>query len=479
MNPTQSDAPAKAGSVPPTSTFENLTISPKLLDVLRRGGFTKPTPIQHQAIPQAIAGKDLIGIAQTGTGKTLAFAIPSIQRLAEIKKQVLVVLPTRELALQVEETFRRVGMSFGLKTAVLIGGTSYGKQARDMQNRPHVIISTPGRLIDFMETRRLSLENVGILVLDEADQMFDMGFAPQIKKILERVPKNRQTLLFSATMPSTILSIATHNMKMPVRIEVTPQGTTATKVEHELFIIKKENRLALLKKILAENKGKVLVFSRTKHGAKKISRELNHSGFTSEELHSNRSLNQRTHSLARFKNGQCRVLVATDIAARGIDVRDIELVVNFDLPDNPNDYVHRIGRTGRAGKTGRALSFATPEQQSDVRSIERIIRRVIPRTSHEAFPKEEFIAGAVSAHKQQYWRHKRGFGQGGNRNRSGNRNRQGFQGQKPSQYGHQGSSNRHPSRSQNSHSHNRQNNTKSFSQKNFRQPAKREIFWAE
>lgn len=463
----------------PVNTFDNLGISPKLLEVLKRNRFQSPTPIQHQAIPQAIQGKDLIGIAQTGTGKTLAFALPAMQRISQLHKQALVVLPTRELALQVEESFRKIGSSFGLKTAVLIGGTSYGKQRQALQRQPHVIIATPGRLIDHIETYRLSLANVAVLVLDEADQMLDMGFAPQINKILLKVPKNRQTMLFSATMPQTILSIATNHMKMPIRIEVTPQGTTATKVEHELFIIKKENRVALLKKVLHENKGKVLVFSRTKHGAKKISRDLNQFGITSEELHSNKSLSQRTRTLARFKTGQCRVLVATDIAARGIDVKDIELVINFDLPDNPNDYVHRIGRTGRAGKTGRALSFATPDQQSDVRSIERIIRRVIPRKQREDFPNEEFIAGAVSAHKQQYWRQKRGFGQGGNRNRSGNRNRQGFQGQRPSQFGHRSTEGGQHSRSRTSHGHNRPGATKNFSQKNFRQPAKKEIFWAE
>ncbi len=475
MNEIHTRDAGSADAAPVTApTFNGLGISEKLLEVLRRNHYNTPTPIQHQAIPHAIQGKDLIGIAQTGTGKTLAFALPAMQRIAALKKQALIVLPTRELALQVEETFRKVGSSFGLKTAVLIGGTAYGKQRQALQQKPHVIIATPGRLIDHIETYRLSLANIAMLVLDEADQMLDMGFAPQINKILAAVPKQRQTMLFSATMPQTILTIATNHMKMPVRIEVTPQGTTAAKVEHELFIIKKENRMALLKKVLNENKGKVLVFSRTKHGAKKICRQLIQYSIPSEELHSNKSLNQRTRTLARFKSGQCRVLVATDIAARGIDVRDIELVINFDLPDNPNDYVHRIGRTGRAGKTGRALSFATPEQQSDVRSIERIIRRVIPRKQREDFPNEEFAQGAsggYSGNRQRSWNR-------GNRNNF-NRNK-GFRhasgnGQSRHRQGGQGGQGGHGSRKANGGA----SGSRKFTQNSFRKPAKQEIYWAD
>ena len=398
-------------------TFTGMGISERILGVLTRLKYDAPTPIQHQAIPSGIAGKDLIGIAQTGTGKTLAFAIPTIQRISELKKQALVVLPTRELALQVEETFRKIGGPLGLRTAVLIGGTAYNRQIHALRNRPHVVIATPGRLLDHLDSRNFTLQHIGILILDEADQMLDMGFAPQINKILEKVPKVRQTMLFSATMPQTILSIANKHMKLPIRIEVAPQGSTAAKVEHELFIVKKEAKIPLLKKLLAEYKGKVLVFSRTKHGAKKIHQELVRSNIASDELHSNKSLNQRTRTLANFKEGRCRVLIATDIAARGIDVRDIELVINFDLPDDPNAYVHRIGRTGRAGKTGRALSFATQDQSRDVRDIERVIRTQIPRAVHRDFPKEEFIAGASSP--KQQWRGRKSWKPRGPRRNGG------------------------------------------------------------
>jgi len=360
-------------------TFGGLGIAPKILDVLTKLGFKTPTPIQHKAIPSAAEGKDIIGIAQTGTGKTLAFGVPLIQQLLKAGKgKGLIILPTRELAIQVDETIRKIGREFGIKTAVLIGGAPIRHQMREISYNPHVIIGTPGRIIDHIDQRTLSLRDVTILVLDEADRMFDMGFAPQIAKILQVVPKERQTMLFSATMPDGIVKIASHHMKLPVRIEIARAGTAATNVEHELFVVKKDQKLPLLRKLLDEYKGSVLVFLRVKHSARKICNTLRDNGVSSAEIHSNRSLAQRREALEGFKVGKYRVLVATDIASRGIDVQGIELVVNYDLPENPEDYVHRIGRTGRAGMSGKAISFAMPDQGSKVREIERLTRLYIP-----------------------------------------------------------------------------------------------------
>jgi len=361
-------------------TFNELNIAPKLLDILQKNKFVTPTPIQYQSIPPAIEGKDIMGIAQTGTGKTLAFGIPMIQRLAQSqgKSKGLIILPTRELALQVNDTLKKVGGSLGLKTAILIGGESMNKQLKMLKANPHILIATPGRLIDHMESGRVKLNNVHILVLDEADRMLDMGFAPQIKRILQNVPKQRQTMLFSATMPDAIVNIAKSYMALPLRVEVAPAGTAIELVTQELFFVHKQDKLELLDKLLNDYKGSVLIFSRTKFGAKKIAKIVRDRGHSAAEIHSNRSLNQRLEALEGFKLGRYRVLVATDIAARGIDVTGIQLVINYDLPDNAEDYVHRIGRTGRAGMTGHAISFATPEQHFDVKSIERLIRTRLP-----------------------------------------------------------------------------------------------------
>ncbi len=360
------------------ATFRGLGIAPAILDVLDRNNFVTPTPIQHAAIPACIDGKDMIGIAQTGTGKTLAFGIPLIQSMLQGKGHGLVVLPTRELALQVDETLQKIGAPLGVRTAVLIGGASMNLQRNMIRNRPHIVVCTPGRLIDHLEQKTITLKSVVALVLDEADRMLDMGFAPQINKILAEVPKERQTMLFSATMPNEIVGIATKHMKLPLRVEVAAQGTTAERVEQEVIIARREAKTQLLQKLLQDHAGSVLVFSRTKHGAKKITRLVNAMGHTAAEIHSNRSLAQRREALDGFKSGKYRVLVATDIAARGIDVTGIELVVNYDLPQDPSDYVHRIGRTGRAGRAGKAVSFALPEQAGDIRSIERLTRVKIP-----------------------------------------------------------------------------------------------------
>lgn len=370
----------------PSSSFEGLGISDVFMQVLAKFKFTIPTPIQHKAMPVAVKGDDVIGIAQTGTGKTLAFGIPMLQRLygGEAQGIGLVLLPTRELAMQVDETLGRIGGAMGLRTAVLIGGENMRKQVMMLRRRPHVLVATPGRLLDLVEQGHVKLDKTAVLVLDEADRMLDMGFAPQIDRILKMLPPpdQRQTLLFSATMPDDIVTIANTHMRMPVRVEVAQQGTAAETVEQEIFIVRKEDKGRILADILAQYHGSVLIFSRTKHGATKLCKHLMELGHKSAEIHANKSLVQRIRALEGFKKGQYRILVATDIAARGIDVTGIELVINFDLPDNSADYVHRIGRTGRAGLAGRAISLATPDQRQDIRDIERIIRKPLPVSKH-------------------------------------------------------------------------------------------------
>ena len=400
------------------ATFYGMGIAPKLLEILARLKFTVPTPIQERAIPVAIEGKDLIGIAQTGTGKTLAFGIPMIQHIAQKKSCGLVILPTRELALQVDEALRQVGHTLGLKTAVLIGGASMGQQINALSRHPHIIIGTPGRIIDHMERRTVSFENISILILDEADRMLDMGFAPQIKQILNKLPKDRQTMLFSATMPDDIVRMATQHMKLPFRVEIARSGTAAEGVLQELFIVKKEDKNKLLAKLLSEYRGSVLIFSRTKYGARKICGAVRDMKHTAAEIHSNRSLAQRREALDGFKSGRFRVLVATDIASRGIDVIGIELVINYDLPENPGDYVHRIGRTGRAGAPGRAISFATPDQKNDVRDIERLMRTVIAVSKLPEITEEKFTEYKVPPrHFRPRTSHFRGHASYGGRGR--------------------------------------------------------------
>jgi len=382
-------------------------IAPQILDALERLKFKVPTPIQQKAIPVALEGKDVLGIAQTGTGKTLAFGIPLAQRLAQLGGRALILVPTRELALQVDETLQKLGPSLGLKTAVLIGGASMGLQLTILKRGARVIIATPGRLLDHMTQRTVDLRDVKIVVMDEADRMLDMGFAPQIEKIIRTVPKERQTMLFSATMPQQILQIATAYMKLPLRIEVAPQGTVAEKVIQELFIVKGESKRLLLDKILKQYHGSVLLFTRTKQGARKVARTVRDMHHTSAEIHSNRSLNQRKEALEGFKRGKYRVLVATDIASRGIDVKGIELVINYDLPDDHENYVHRIGRTGRAGREGRAITFAMPDQGGEIKGIERLMRLTLPVSSHPELPSERFLQNAPSPNRG-----------GGNQNRS-------------------------------------------------------------
>jgi len=387
--------------------FYGFGIAPNILGILDKLRFTTPTPIQQKSIPPALEGKDLIGLAQTGTGKTLAFGIPLVQAALRGKRS-LVILPTRELALQVEEALKKIGGPLGVRTSLLIGGESVNVQLRSIRGNPMIILGTPGRIIDHLNQKNVSFKDTDVLVLDEADRMLDMGFAPQLEKILRQVPRERQTMLFSATMPEEIVKLANSYMKLPLRIEIAPPGTAIEKITQELFFIQKSDKLRLLEKLLQEYKGSVLIFSRTKFGAKRIAAGVRALGHTAAEIHSNRSLNQRKGALEGFKNGKYRVLVATDIAARGIDVKGIELVLNYDLPSNPEDYVHRIGRTARAGAVGRAISFATPDQKRDVRDIERLMRVALPSSAVPELPPARSVPRSSSNRSPNRNFHSRG-----------------------------------------------------------------------
>lgn len=357
--------------------FNDLALAPSLLQKLDRLGFVTPTPIQSQAIPLALEGRDLVGIAQTGTGKTLAFGLPIAANLRP-GEVALVLAPTRELALQIQEVLTQLN----LKTALIIGGASMGKQVSQLRSRPAVIIATPGRLLDHMSQRTVELDNVSIVVLDEGDRMLDMGFAPAVRRILDRVPKQRQTMLFSATMPREIAELAAQYLVKAVTVEVARSGTAAAEVVQELVIVNKEDKPDMLTSLLNRHQGSVLVFARTRHGARKIARSVFRMGHASAELHSDRTLAQRRAALDGFKSGKYRVLVATDIAARGIDVKEISVVINYDVSEKAEDYVHRIGRTGRAGADGLAITLATPDQHKYVRDIERLLRTELTLSEH-------------------------------------------------------------------------------------------------
>ena len=394
---------------PRHENFYGLGIAPKLLEKIGSLGYSTPTPIQHKAIPFAIEGKDIVGIAQTGTGKTLAYGVPMVQRLAQKKGKGLVLAPTRELAIQINAHLKPFTQALRMGTAVVIGGERMGKQIAAIRRDPRIIVATPGRLIDLMDQKIVRLNDVNVLVLDEADRMLDMGFAPQIEKIMRMIPRKRQTMLFSATMPTAIMKMASSHMQLPVRTEIAPSGTAAEGVSHEVFVVEKKLKGALLEKLLEQYRGSVLVFTRTKRGAERVRRSLKKAGFAAAEIHSDRTLPQRREALNGFKTGKYRILVATDIAARGIDVEGIELVVNYDLPDEPGSYVHRIGRTGRAGMEGIAISFATPDQGSDVRNIEKLIKISISLSEHPEIPAKQFLTGELTSFQKRLSRHKRGM----------------------------------------------------------------------
>jgi len=376
-----------------TGLFSDLGLEQSLLNSLSKKGFEKPTPIQHQVIIPALEGNDIVGIAQTGTGKTFAFGLPMIQHLLKGNGQGLILVPTRELALQVEEAFLQIGRSLGLKTVVVMGGVPQYQQVRGLQKNPHLIIATPGRLVDLVEQGVCPLGDINIVTLDEADRMLDMGFLSDIRDVLKKTRKDRQTLLFSATMPNAIAKLASEFMKTPLRIEIAPEGTSSENIEQEVYIIRSNQKMRLLDTLLEKYADeKVLIFSRTKHGAKRMKRDIENVGHYVTEIHGNRSQHQRKKALEGFTRGQFRIMVATDIAARGIDVKDIGIVINYDLPDSLEDYVHRIGRTGRAGRSGKAISFVAPSKKYTIRKIEQIIRKTLEVVSlPELLPERQLV----------------------------------------------------------------------------------------
>jgi ATP-dependent RNA helicase RhlE len=364
------------------TTFADLKLSEKTLHALDRAGFEAPTPIQAQAIPPALAGRDVIGVAATGTGKTAAFLLPIIERLSGAPgakgPRALVLAPTRELALQIAEQLERFGKVRHVRGAVVIGGVGMGNQSAQLRDH-EVIVATPGRLVDHLQQGSARLDGIETLVLDEADRMLDMGFKPQLTRILQRLPKRRQTLLFSATVGGEVGDFARASCHDPVRVEVVRSGTTAERAEQRLFEAGQNEKLPLLLALLELDDLTTLVFTRTKRRADKVWKALQRCGHKAARIHADRSQAQRRMALDGFKDGSYRVLVATDIAARGIDVEEIGHVVNFDLPHVPEDYVHRIGRTARMAASGRASSFAAPDEQGQLRDIERLTRKPIPR----------------------------------------------------------------------------------------------------
>ncbi len=374
-------------------SFHGLGISPELLNVLDAIKFTVPTPVQEKAVPPAVEGRDVLGIAQTGTGKTLAFGIPMIQLLLKSPGRALILVPTRELALQVDETMRKLGNPFNIRSVIVIGGMDMDTQVKLLKKETiRVIIATPGRLLEHFELKTLGPPDLKMVVVDEADRLLDMGFLPQVQRLEKFLPKDRQTLFFSATMPEPIVKLSGLYMKDPVRVEAAPSGAAPEKIIQQLFIVSPENKLRLLMKILGEYHGSVLIFTRTKAATWKLTRSLEQMGHKVNELHSDRTQGQRRHALKGFKDGTYRVLVATDIAARGIDVKGIELVINYELPDETENYVHRIGRTGRAGMPGRAITFATPHEGHDIAAIERLMQTALRQASFPGVPAEKFAA---------------------------------------------------------------------------------------
>ncbi len=368
------------------TTFTDLGLHKLLMKAINAQGYETPTPIQAQAIPLLLEGRDLLGIAQTGTGKTAAFALPTLDYLLEHqelrkpkKPRVLVLAPTRELASQIADSFREYSEFMDCVTQTVFGGVKINKQIRDLQKGTHVLVATPGRLLDLMGQGALFLSDVEILILDEADQMLDMGFINDIKKILVNVPKDRQTLLFSATMPKSISELAGQYLTDPVKVSVAPQSTTAERVNQGVIHVAAGDKLKLLGAVLkGQEIERALVFTRTKHGADKVVRKLVQDGVQAAAIHGNKSQPQRMKALAAFKKGTIPVLVATDIAARGIDVDGVSHVINFEMPNVAEQYVHRIGRTARAGKDGLAISFVAADELYYLREVEKVVRQTIP-----------------------------------------------------------------------------------------------------
>ncbi len=412
-------------------TFSNLGIIEPILKALRDEGYTHPTPIQVQAIPILLRGKDLLGVAQTGTGKTAAFAIPILQHIYNAKAEqpgsrgikTLVVTPTRELAIQIGESFSAYGKYTGIRNTVIFGGVKQGKQTNALQKGVDVLIATPGRLLDLMQQGFVSLREVEFAVLDEADQMLDMGFIHDIKKIIAKLPAKRQSLFFSATMPKDIVELSRKILGDFERVTVKPEQATAEKVEQGVYFVSKNNKSKLLVHMLQERPDdSVLVFSRTKHGANKVVKKLDKAEIRSAAIHGNKSQAARQKALGDFKDGKIKVLIATDIAARGIDIDELSLVVNYDLPNIPETYVHRIGRTGRASASGMALSFCDKDERPYLRDIEKLIKQDVPR-----MPEHQFVDDGEDAEVEIERRPQRPHNQNSSRrpNPSKNKNRTG------------------------------------------------------
>ena len=367
-------------------SFNSLNLIDPILRSLKEEGYSTPTEIQEQAIPVALQGKDLLGCAQTGTGKTAAFAIPILQSLAanssndpNRKIRSLIVTPTRELAIQIDESFQNYGRYTGLTTAVVYGGVNQKRQVKQLKRGVDILTATPGRLLDLMNQGFISLAHIEIFVLDEADRMLDMGFIHDVKKMLRVLPDKRQTLFFSATMPNEIIQLSNSILKNPTKIEVTPEAATVDKIRQGIFHVEKGNKKQLLVDVLSDvSVGSALVFTRTKRGANNVVKMLNKKSINAEAIHGNKSQNARQRALSNFKDQTTRVLVATDIAARGIDVDELQYVINYEIPNIPETYVHRIGRTGRAGANGTALSFVDSSEREYLRDIEKLINQQIP-----------------------------------------------------------------------------------------------------
>jgi ATP-dependent RNA helicase RhlE len=375
-------------------SFEKLNLIEPILKALKTEGYTIPTPIQAQAIPLLLSRKDLLGCAQTGTGKTAAFAIPIIQLLTEDKnvnqgKRVirsLILTPTRELAIQIGESFASYGRNTNLKYKVIFGGVSQHSQVESLRSGIDVLIATPGRLLDLMNQKHVNLNTIQFFVLDEADRMLDMGFVHDVKKVIAKLPAKRQSLFFSATMPPAIVSLANTILVNPAKVEVTPVSSTANTINQVVYFIDKENKKNLLTDLLKDKKiERVLVFTRTKHGADKVAKDLIKNGIQAQAIHGNKSQNARQNALNNFKSKLTRVLVATDIAARGIDIDELTHVINYELPNIPESYVHRIGRTGRAGASGIAIAFCDTEEKEYLRDIQKLIGKQIPVVDDHAY----------------------------------------------------------------------------------------------
>jgi ATP-dependent RNA helicase RhlE len=379
-------------------SFENLNLIEPIKQAIKNEGYTIPTPIQERSIPLILKGKDLLGCAQTGTGKTAAFAIPMLQLLNETQKlekgrkaiKALIVTPTRELAIQIGESFEAYGKQLTLKHTVIFGGVTQFSQTEALRKGIDILIATPGRLLDLMNQRHISLQHLQIFVLDEADRMLDMGFIHDVKKIIAALPAKRQSLFFSATMPLEIVKLASTILNNPVKVEVAPVIQTADLITQSVYFVDKGNKMALLISILEDQSlSSALVFTRTKHGADKVAKILVKKGIKSEAIHGNKSQNARQKALNNFKSRETRVLVASDIASRGLDIEELSCVINFEIPNIPETYIHRIGRTGRAGVNGIAISFCDADEKAYLRDIQKLISKIIPVVTDHPYHVEE------------------------------------------------------------------------------------------